>query len=362
MELRDIIIEKIRDTGPISFHDFMEMALYYPGLGYYTSGKERIGKQGDYYTSPVLNSLYAQMLGKQIEEMWCLMEKQPFSIVEYGAGTCALCCDILNYLQNNEPLYASLKYYIIEKNGLKQQEKYLPEDKVIAINSIEEISGINGCILTNEVVDNFPVHLVVMENELLEIFIDFENEFMEVLKPAPTGLNNYLDEQEITLPPNYRTEINLQAREWIETIAVNLNKGFVITVDYGFPAAELYAAKRTAGTLACYHNHSVTDMPYCNIGQQDITAHVNFSALKLWGAKFGLDYIGYCNQSYFLRSLGLANYLREIEKTQPNYHNNSSRAIHMLLLEMGNNFKVLIQQKGIKARALTGMQFCGVLN
>ena len=126
MQLAEIIVKKIRAGGPVSFHDFMEMALYYPGLGYYTSQKNRIGKHGDYYTSPVLSSLYGQMIAKQIEEMWRLMDEEPFSIVEYGAGSCVLCFDILDYLKNNEDLYRYLNYYIIERNGLSQQTEQRP--------------------------------------------------------------------------------------------------------------------------------------------------------------------------------------------------------------------------------------------
>jgi SAM-dependent MidA family methyltransferase len=99
MQLSEIIIQKIQESGPVSFRDFIEMALYYPGTGYYTSEKEKIGKQGDYYTGPVLSSLYGQMIGRQLEEMWCIMDKDPITIVEYGAGTGALCFDILHYLK-----------------------------------------------------------------------------------------------------------------------------------------------------------------------------------------------------------------------------------------------------------------------
>lgn len=361
MKLTDIIIKKIREKGPISFHDFMEMALYYPGLGYYTSCRKRIGKEGDYYTSPVLSSLYGQMVAKQIEEMWGLLGQQPMSIVEFGAGTCDLCLDILSYLKNNDALYSQLKYFIIEKNSL-QYEQNLPEDKVELIDDIERLKGINGCILSNEVIDNFPVNVVIMKNELWEVFVDYHNDFTEVLKPASRELYNYLREQDITLPENCRTEINLAALEWIKKIATSLNEGFVITVDYGYSSRELYAMNRSTGTLACYHNHKVTDSPYCNIGEQDITAHVNFSALKIWGEKYGLEYTGFCNQNYFLRSMGLADHLRKIEKGILRNNKALFLNVNRLLLEMGSNFKILIQQKGIETGTVTGMQFSGLLS
>ena len=129
MELSEILKSKIINEGPISFHDFMEMALYYPSLGYYNSDRNKIGKQGDYYTSPVLTSLFGELIGKQIEEMWALLDKKPFTIVEYGAGTGALCNDILRYLQNNPPLYDELKYCIIEKSEALRREKELKTGK-----------------------------------------------------------------------------------------------------------------------------------------------------------------------------------------------------------------------------------------
>ena len=359
MVLREIIIQKIKENGPISFRDFMDMALYYPSLGYYNSTQNKIGKQGDYYTSPVLSTLFGQMIGKQIEEMWFVLDKKPFTIIEYGAGTGVLCYDILNYLKSNTDLYDQLNYCIIEKSEtMQKQQRSLLHEKVGWYDSINEISGINGCVLSNELLDNFPVHKVVMQDELMEVFVDYENDFVEVLKPANEILKNYLGEQNIVLPKDYATEINLQALEWINEIAVNVETGFVLTIDYGFPASELYNSKRNAGTLVCFKNHEVNYSPYSNIGQQDITVHVNFSALDHWGKKYGLKTTGFATQDHFLRSLGLMNYLRKLE-LENNDQNNREFIfqIHKLLMDMGNKFKVLIQQKGVKSNMLTGMQF-----
>ncbi len=357
MSLTNIIITKINKQGPISFRDFMEMALYYPCCGYYTSEKKKIGKQGDFYTSPVLSSFYGQMIGRQLEDMWSIMEKKPFHVVEYGAGTGALCFDILHYLEKNPDLYHHLKYYIIEKSAsLKKEEQTLLHEKVEWIKNISEIEDIAGCILSNEVVDNFSVHAVVMKKELMEVFVDYQNEFVEILRPASEELKNYFKSQKIVLPENYRTEVNLEALKWIKEVANNLEKGYVISIDYGFPANELYSEKRNRGTLACYYNHSVTDEFYSHIGFQDITAHVNFSALKLWGNKYGLEYSGFCNQNYFLRSLGLADYLRKLEM-KCTFNEDEFFRLNKMLMEMGSKFKVLIQQKGISMKSLRGLQF-----
>ena len=358
MAITEILINKIKKEGPISFHDFMEIALYYPSLGYYDATQNRIGERGDYYTSPVLSSLFGNMIGRQLEEMWYVLDKKPFTIVEYGAGTGALCHDILGYLKNSEALYTDLRYCIIEKTEtMRKLEKSNLNEKVSWYSSINEIPETNGCVLSNELLDNFPVHKVLMKDELMEVFVDYQNEFIEVLQPAKEDLKNYLKEQDIALPKGYTTEINLQAIDWIRDIASHLQKGFVLTIDYGFSASELYSPKRNSGTLICYKDHEVSDLPYSNIGSQDITAHVNFTALNHWGKKFGLEYTGYTTQDYFLRSLGLVNYLRQLEMDQTADNRNLIIQIQKLLVEMGNKFKVFIQQKGVKNKMLSGMQF-----
>src|SRR5688572_28894887 len=306
MSLSEIIIQKIQKEGPVSFRDFMEMALYYPEYGYYTSRGEKIGKYGDFYTSPYFTSIFGYMIAKQLEEMWFILGKEPFTIVEYGAGTGALCNDILSQLKNNKQFYDGLNYFIIEESEVMQQkEKMVLHEKVNWVDSIRDVPLINGCILSNEVIDNFPVHKVVMEKELMEVFVDYKDGFVELLQPAGEVLKNYLDELQVIIPNGFRTEINLQAIEWIKEIADALKKGFVLTIDYGYPSSALYSNQRGSGTLACYHKHSVNYCPYNNIGEQDITAHVNFSALHHWGLKNGLCFSGFTTQANFLLALGL---------------------------------------------------------
>ena len=359
MPLADIIISKIGEQGPISFHGFMEMCLYHPQGGYYTSGVQRIGTGGDYYTSPALSSVFGQMLARQIEEMWRLLDEEVMCIVEYEAGTGSLCLDILDYFKTRaDSLPGHIEYYIIERNGIRPAEQsYESFATIKTVHDIAEIGNLKGCVISNEMIDNIPVHVVVMEEELMEVFVDYKNGFTEVLRPATARLKNYFKEQNIVLPHGYRTEINLQALEWIEEVASSLIKGFVITVDYGFSAAELYSGKRSSGTLACYYKHSVSDFSYANIGEQDITAHVNFSALKIYGQKYGLDFTGFCNQNFFLRSLGVADYLRIKEKEEPPGDKKELFSLNKLLLDMGSSFRVLIQQKGVNACALSGLRF-----
>lgn len=344
MPLSEIIIERIRREGPISFRDFMEMALYYPGQGYYTSAGEKTGKTGDFYTSPYLSSLFGEMIAGQMEEMWQILGREPFTIVEQGAGSGLLCRDILRRLQANREMVDNLNYIIIEKN-----------------DNIRDLPPVNGCIFSNELIDNFSVHQVVMQEELMEVFVDHKDgRFTETLRPARPELREYLQELQVTLSPGFRTEINLQATEWIRSVSSILQKGFVMTIDYGYPSSDLYSPGKKTGTLACYHRHRVNSCPYEHVGEQDITTHVNFSALDHWGRNHGLEYCGYTNQTWFLQGLGLTCHLRKLEEAgRKNADGESEKILFVrtLLMEMGDRFKVLIQKKGVHPAFLSGLQF-----
>lgn len=365
--LSEIIKDRIVTNGPISFRDFMEMALYYPELGYYSSTPDKIGKQGDYYTIPYFTNLYGKLVARQLEEMWTLLDKKEFSIVEYGAGMGSFCRDILLQLKKNKEFFKKIKYCIIEKSKAMRQKELLALnqvhtlfDKVYWYNSIDELVPFSGCILANEVVDNFSVHKVIMkEDGLKEVFVDYDNSFIEILKPARDKLKNYFAQLKVDLPIGFCTEVNLEAIEWIKNISASLERGFVLTLDYGYPSSELYQSNRRLGTLVCYNKHTINDLPYNNIGQQDITSHVNFSALELWGKKNGLMNCGFTNQSQFLLGLGLTEHLRTIEENEKNNYKVKEKLLflHTLLMSMGKKIKVLIQQKGLHYPLLSGLKF-----
>jgi SAM-dependent MidA family methyltransferase len=363
MSLAEIIVERISKEGPISFHDFMEMSLYHPEYGYYSTARDKIGKSGDFYTSPCVSSLFGEMIARQLEEMWYWLGKQPFSVVEYGAGTGLLCRDILQSLKRNKELYVDLHYHIIEKSkAMREKERQsLPDpDKVSWHDDIMDIPPVTGCILSNELIDNFAVHQVMMENELMEVFVDHKDGFTECLRPAAQPLKDYFRELNVTLPAGFRTEINLEAINWITRISGVLKKGFVLTIDYGFPSRALYDKRRNRGTLVCYHRHMVNYSPYTNIGEQDITTHVNFSALCHWGMNSGLEVGGYTNQAFFLQGLGLAAHLKEMEEKgemQQWTPGEKLSLIRTLLMDMGQKFNVLIQYKGLRKPLLSGMRF-----
>ncbi|HXB94306.1 MAG TPA: SAM-dependent methyltransferase [Puia sp.] len=356
MCLTEVVIDRIRREGPISFHDFMEMALYHPDQGYYTSTREKLGKAGDFYTSPYLGALFGEMIAGQLEEMWQLLDRKPFTIIEQGAGTGLLCRDILHRLQLNSEMYRHLNYIIIEKSRPRSP---LPE-KLEWRDSIEGLGPVTGCIFSNELLDNFAVHQVIMQGELMEVFVDYQDGFVEILRPAAPVLTEYFRQLRVDLPRGYRTEVNLEAIDWIRTISEKLKRGFVMTIDYGYPSSDLYSHSKSSGTLVCYHRHQINHSPYERVGEQDITTHVNFSALDHWGRNNGLDYCGYTNQTFFLQGLGLARYLRNLEENgqyKSAVEQEKFLIIRTLLMEMGNRFKVLIQKKGIRQAWLSGLQF-----
>jgi SAM-dependent MidA family methyltransferase len=359
MVLAEIIRERIAAEGPISFHDFMEMALYHPQLGYYNSEQNKIGADGDFYTSANLSASFGAMIGRQIEEMWQILGRKPFTIVEYGAGTGLLCHDIMLYLKDNSDLYDCLRYCIIEKSTQMQEiEKKHLHEKVSWYDSIKDIPHISGCVLSNELVDNFAIHQVVMQDILKEVYVDYRDGFKEVLVPAKKELVDYFKSLLIQLPNGFRTEINLELKEWIIEVSQYLKNGYVITIDYGGCSSDLYAIHRSSGTLLCYNKHQKNDNPFQLIGSQDITSHVNFTALTNWGNENGLETCGITNQTHFLTAMGIKEYHNEIIN---NHENNSQAKIHesyinySLLMSMGLKFKVLIQRKGTVQKLLKGL-------
>jgi SAM-dependent MidA family methyltransferase len=227
-------------------------------------------------------------------------------------------------------------------------------------DTLQDIPLDAACILTNEVLDNFSVHRVLMQDELMEVHVikRTHKSFDEVLRPAPDELKAYLDQLDVKLPKGYCAEINLEATWWLEEIASAMKRGFIMTIDYGYPSHELYSGSNISGTLKCYSKHSITDNPYINLGEQDITAHVNFSALVRWGEKNGLSCCGFTEQSHFMHALGVADHLRKLEgEKRPEVREKGAQLLHTFLLDMGSKFKVMIQQKGVPGAQLSGMLF-----
>jgi len=366
-QLISIIKERIKREGSISFRDFMDMALYYPELGYYTSPQEKIGGSGDFFTASELDRAFGELLGKQFVEIFHKVDEEPFQIVEIGAGKGYLAHDILRYLKENYPdIYKKSQYILIEKSPyhIKLQKELLKDFGIVRwvqdIIDFEDES-ITGVIFSNELFDAFPVHLIRKINgKIYEVFIsvDEENNVKEILKEAGEDILRYLKELNIDLPEGMQTEVNLDAKDYIQKIAKKTKKGYVITVDYGYPSAELYKHYRMKGTLLCYHKHRYSENYYQHVGMQDITSHVNFSALKYYGMVAGLDFTGFTDQAHFLTNLGLMDIFAQLQERSDLEAFERLNRLKTLVLPkgMGEKFKVLVQHKNIKEPSIKGLE------
>jgi len=378
----------------ITFAQFMDMALYHPEHGYYSSDAVKIGFQGgDFFTSPNLTADFGELLAEQFLQMWEILGRPvPFSLVEMGAGQGLLALHILKYYQLQYPdFFTALEYVIVEKSPtLRQEQQQRLQDLPVRWCNLEDIpsNAIAGCFFSNELIDAFPVHQFTLESgELREIYVttqgdeedaesgrrgDAENSFtasprpnvpvsstpfIEVTaEPSTPQLAEYFDLVGIDLtsgayPDGYRSEINLAALSWLSIVADRLQRGYVLTIDYGYPATRYYNPRRSQGTLQCYYQHRFHDNPYINIGQQDITAHVDFTALERWGDRCGLENVGFIQQGLFLMALGLGERIAAIsyQKQPLSQLLQRRQALHQLLDPTGlGGFGVLIQSKNLE--------------
>jgi SAM-dependent MidA family methyltransferase len=354
--------------GRITFADFMEMALYHPEYGYYASDAVKIGfRDGDFFTSPHLGADFGEVLAEQFLQMWEILARPVrFSLVEMGAGQGLLALQILSYYQQHYPDFLGvLDYVIVEKSPEFQgeQQKRLQDFSVRWCNFTDIPSdSITGCFFSNELVDAFPVNQFIWEGgEMREVYVttakqESETVFVEVTGEVSTpDLQKYLELVEIDLlkggyEDGYRSEINLAAGDWLGIVADRLHRGYVLTIDYGYPAHRFYHPRRSRGTLQCYYHHRYHDNPYVNIGEQDITAHVDFTALERWGDRYGLTKIGLIQQGLFLMALGLGSRIAALSHQEIPLSELLQRreALHQLIDPTGlGDFKVLIQSKGL---------------
>ncbi|TAE60644.1 MAG: class I SAM-dependent methyltransferase [Nostocales cyanobacterium] len=356
----------------ITFAEYMDLVLYYPEYGYYSSDAVNIGFQGgDFFTSSSLGDDFGEILAMQFFQMWENLGKpQPFYLVEMGAGKGILASQILNYLKSQHPdFFQLIEYIIVEKSpNLQQEQKQrLAEFSVQWLNweSIKS-NSIIGCFFSNELVDAFPVHQFTIEDGTLkEIYVTIQEHkkndisdysFTEILgEPSTPKLAEYLKLVNIDISQNtyengYRSEINLAALDWLSIVADCLQKGYVLTIDYGYPASRYYLPRRSQGTLQCYYQHRHHNNPYINIGKQDITAHVDFTALEIWGEKCGLKTVGWTQQGLFLMALGLGERIAALSHQEQSISQLLKRreALHQLISPEGlGNFGVLVQSKGL---------------
>jgi len=373
--LKRAIIHRIRQRGMITFRDFMDLCLYHPLYGYYCSAGAKIGKGGDYYTSPCVHPIFGWMIAKQIHQMWRLMGAGAgFRILEFGSGRGYLCHDILSYLRREaSDFFGNLFYYMVETNSFfrKEGERLLGEkgfaEKVRWITPREitaEDFRIQGCILSNELIDAFPVHRVTFrDGHLREIYVTHGgDEFQEEVGPLSSSrLGDYFRKLGIVLEEGQRAEVNLMALDWMELIGRILTKGFIITIDYGYEADILYSSPRRNGTLLCYYRHTWNENPYERIGLQDITSHVDFTSLTRKGEEVGLRRVGLTTQYHFLMGLGFMEEAQRIMSGGRNSLGGIKERLSMKALiipdgGMGVVFKVLIQSKGVGKPQLGGFR------
>ncbi|MGF1539556.1 MAG: class I SAM-dependent methyltransferase [Pleurocapsa sp.] len=367
-QLYQIVLERIKDAPQqrITFAEYMDLVLYHPDYGYYSSGVIKIGAEGDFFTSSSLGKDLGELLAIQFVEMWQHLHcPSEFFLIEMGAGTGILAADILAYIQKQEPDFSqALKYIIIESsNSLKLKQQEILKDFHqfnLSWSSLTEITqeSITGCFFSNELVDAFPVHLVTLDGKKLqEIYLTEDcDQLTEITAEISTPkLLEYLDLVKINLlsseySPNYRTEINLPALDWLAKVASKLDRGYVLTIDYGYLAHKYYHPQRSQGTLQCYYRHRRHANPYVNLGYQDLTTHVDFTALERHGESCGLSKIGFTQQGMFLMALGLGDRLNELSSGKYDLLQILQRrdALHQLIDPTGlGGFGVLIQGKGL---------------
>ena len=367
-KLYQIIEGEIRSKGPITFAEFMEICLYHPELGYYSSGRARRGRKGDYFTSPTVHPIFGASLGKQVAQMWRILGEGDFEVVEMGGGEGYLCHDLLNYLRRNEPrFYDRLHYRMVETGSsvIESQKEFLAplQDKVSWHRPGAVGEGrIVGCFLSNELVDSLPVHRTVMRAGVLrEIYVDAQDGGLRELlgEPSMPELEGCFQRLGISLAEGQKAEVCLEALRWLRGVARWLERGFVITIDYGYPAQELFSAHRRDGTLLCYRDHMVSSDPYVQLGLQDMTAHVDFTSLIDCGEQWGLRFTGLVPQYRFLLGLGILDEAARWEEAKGEWEATVQRlTIKNLILPggMGDTFKVLIQHKGIERPQLDGLR------
>ncbi len=365
--LATLLAERIRRFGPINFAEYMRECLYHPLHGYYSQPEAR--RCTDYYTSVDVHPIFGRLLARQFAEMWeQLGRPSEFQLVEAAAGTGQLAGHILDFAQTELPdFYQALRYVAVERSPARCTQLAARLGPHIAQRrcqtTVEMPAKIPvGCVFSNELLDALPVHRVIQQDgQLQEIFVANDGAtFSEVRMPLSTcAVSEYFVAQGITLTDGQQAEAALEACDWIMEIGRRLESGFVLTIDYGHEASELFDAHHMAGTVLAYANHRANEEYFAAPAQQDLTAHVNFTAMRLWGARAGLSTLGLVSQTAFLLALGKKN---EFADLYDDHAGETDRVRARLQLKtlifpegMGERFQVLVQQKGQPPATLTGL-------
>ena len=288
----DEIRRRIESNGPITFDEFMEVALYHPNGGYYTHDRQDT-TYGDYYTSPSAHPAFSALIAVQLEAMWKALDRPtPFHVVEMGAGSGMMARDITEFARQHLPEFVNAMRYMTVDQARDETPR-----------------GVVGCVLSNELIDAFPVHrFEIRDGRVVELFVDINADgrlHTVPGEPSTPLLAGRLDKLGVELPEGTRGEVNLRIGPWARQVAEIIERGFVLTIDYGYEMKELYSPKRSQGTLQTYYKHTSGSSPYQWIGRQDITAHVDFTTVIEEGRAVGLRPLCLMTQAEYLERLGL---------------------------------------------------------
>jgi SAM-dependent MidA family methyltransferase len=357
--LAELLAERIRRYGPLTFADYMRECLYHPVHGYYSKADAK--HFADYYTSVDVHPVFGRLLARQFAEMWeSLGRPAEFTLVEAGAGAGRLAAHALDFCEKEFPtFYEALRYVAVERSAARRTQAALLLERHSRAGHFTASPEIPahipaGCLFSNELIDALPVHRVVLDGGALkEIFVGFHNgEFADVIASLSTcAITEYFASQNITLQEGQQAEAGLEACDWITEVGRRLERGYVLTVDYGHPAADLLDDHHMRGTLLAYRNHRASEEYYASPGEQDLTAHVNFTALESWGKRSGLETAGFTTQTAFLLALGQGNEFADLyEEGQSGSDQIRARLQLKTLIYpegMGERFQVLVQRKGV---------------
>jgi SAM-dependent MidA family methyltransferase len=358
-ELQTELLEFIRDTirarGPQTFAWFMEQALYHPEQGYYSSDRAQIGRRGDYFTNVSVGPLFGRLLAAQFVEMWeNLGSPDNFVIVEQGAHHGDFARDVLEGARARAPVFfQALTYRIVEPFQILQdrQSQTLKElaGKVSWRRSLDELTPFSGVHFSNELLDAMPVHLISRHgDEWHEKFVTASHDELAFVEgPLSSAV---LRDQVKRIPAaareNYETEVNIAALDWIDLVSRKLARGYVLAVDYGYSRNDFYVAERSAGTLSCFSKHKRASSPLEDVGEIDITAHVDWTSLAEHAETSGLQIEGFTDQHHFITGL-ISTKLDLVEESNASERRGLQTLIHPEFL--GTTFQFLALRKNVES-------------
>ena len=376
--LRSLIVQRIRDSGPLTVAEYMDLALYHPVLGYYSHTRRPTGRAGDFFTSVDVGPQFGALLAAQLNQMYRLLVVRGtpvFELVEVGASNAQLARDILDTTEEIYPdLYAAIRLTLVEtsKAARAAQRETLGHHQKRLSDQLEILPDqVCGVILTNELLDALPTHAVTMTLDgLRELFVGLSGDRLvqEASHPSTPELDRYIQRLDFPPLPGWRGEINLAAVNWIRSAARQLKQGFIIVIDYGRSAEELYSNRHDGGTLTTYYRHigdaTGTDPQqlggptWLNCpGEQDITSHVDLTSIQTAAQEEGLDELGLVDQTRFLLGLGaLGLPCKSVDSTETIKHR---LALKTLLVpgSLGSTHKVLLLSKQMGQPQLLGCSF-----